>query len=144
MEGLAAASSVIAVVGLAGQALQGCQYLRNIFSEARDAPRELQLLDAEIGTIQRILHSVQSELLCSTSNITAEVASDATLDFCADAIRELRDIVDKYGQPSNEGGRVKWGKRLSVTLNSSKIDRHLSRLRAARGHLISLQTALTM
>ncbi|KAF7915192.1 uncharacterized protein EAE98_011277 [Botrytis deweyae] len=132
MEGLAAAGGVIAVVSLAGQVTQGCNYLHTVFEDARDAPIELRLLNNELS----IIKSISTSFAASISDHPEHLAA---LDFCNESIHKLRDVVDKYGSLTGVGRYRKWGPRLALALNASKILKHLNRLREAKGHLEHLQ-----
>jgi hypothetical protein len=82
MEGLAAASRVIAVVGIAGQVAQGCNYIRGIFSAAKPAPEELRFLSTELEIIEQIIVSIPNDSkYCDV------------LDLC-EAISKLEKLVD--------------------------------------------------
>ncbi|TGO51981.1 hypothetical protein BCON_0150g00130 [Botryotinia convoluta] len=132
MEGLAAAGGVIAVVSLAGQVTQGCNYLHTVFEDARDAPIELRLLNNELS----IIESISTKFAASIPDHPEHLAA---LDFCNESIHKLRDVVDEYGILTGVGKYTKWGPRLALALNASKILKHLNRLREAKGHLEHLQ-----
>ena len=78
MEGLAAASGVIAVVSLAGQVLEGCSYLRDIFDSAVAAPREIRLLALELSIIE--------DLVRATPDVDQH---QEELDFCQERLLTL-------------------------------------------------------
>ena len=129
MEGLAAAGGVIAVVGLAGQVLQGCGYLRSVFENADNAPAEVRLLIMELTIIESIIRAT------SKNNENQDA-----LDFCNEAVAKLRKVVDKYGVLDGVNKCKKWGTRLAMALSSDKIMKHLRRLREAKGYLQHLET----
>jgi hypothetical protein len=128
MEGLGAASGVLAVVSLAAQVAQGCSYLREIFDTANNAPQEIRLLSTELGIIQGIVDG------------TPDVNKyHDELDFCHERLSKLRKVVDKYGALDGVGRNKKWGTRLSMALNADKIEKHLNSLREAKGYLERIQ-----
>jgi hypothetical protein len=128
MEGLVASGGVIAVVSLAAQVLQGCNYLRSVFDNANGAPKEIHLLIAELAVIEAIVRAVPDD-----------GGHRDALDFCNEAISKLRKLVDKYGVVDGVAQSRKWGLRLGMALNMEKIQKHLVRLREARGHLGHIQ-----
>ncbi|KAM3087802.1 hypothetical protein ACMFMG_001872 [Clarireedia jacksonii] len=133
MEGVAAASSVIAVVGLAAQVVQGCNYLRGIFDDAKNAPQELHFLTLELRIIENIVSRIHDE--------QANEEYQHALDFCLEALAKLKSIVEKYalGDPTS-GLRRQWGPRLAMALNKDKLEKHMARLREAKGHLEGIHT----
>lgn len=128
MEGLAAASAVIAVVSLAGQITQGCSYLREVFDNATTAPEEIGLIVTELSIIERIVRA--------TPGIDQH---QDELDFCQERVLGLRKVVEKYGELDGVAPQKKWGKRLAMAMNARKIDKHLSSLREAKGYLQHIQ-----
>jgi len=128
MEGLAAASGVIAVVSLAGQVVQGSSYVRRILENAITAPREIRLLTTELAIIERIA--------CATAD---DIEHQDALDFCSEAVAKLRNVIDKYAELDRAGKCRRWGRRLSMALSADKIQKHLSRLKAAKTYLQDLQ-----
>jgi hypothetical protein len=128
MEGLAAASGVIAVVSLAGQVLQGCSYIRQVFEGVQTAPEEIRLLTTELVVIERIVRAAPDN----------GEHNDA-LDFCNEAVAKLRNIIEKYAEIDGPGRYRKWGRRLSMALSIDKIQKHLGRLRQAKTYLQDLQ-----
>jgi hypothetical protein len=128
MEGLAAASGVIAVVSLTKQVVQGCSYLRQIFDDAHTAPEEIRLLTTELAILERIVRTTPDD----------SDHRDA-LDFCNEAVVKLRSVIDKYAEIDGAGTHRKWGRRLSMALSTEKIHKHLGRLREAKTYLQDLQ-----
>jgi hypothetical protein len=125
MEGLAAAGGVIAVVSLTGQIVQGCVYLRDVFDNATSAPQDIKSLAMELKIIEGIVGTIDD------SNLHVDV-----LDFCNEKVLKLRKVVERYGVLDvSSRRRMKWSSRLAMALNSSKIEKHLTSLRDARGHL---------
>jgi hypothetical protein len=104
MEGLSAASGVIAVVSLAGQIVQGCGYLHTVFDEAKSAPQEIHLLMTELAIIEGVVRT------------TPDVDKHQDeLDFCHERLLKLRNIVEKYGILDGTGRSKKWGTRSRST-----------------------------
>lgn len=128
MEGLAAAGGVIAVVSLAGQVVQGCNYLRDIFDGAKTAPTDVRSLATELKIIEGIV--------LATPDV--EQHSDV-LDFCNEKVLKLRTIVDKYGVPDGSSHQRRWTTRLAMALSAGKIEKHLASLREAKGYLERIQ-----
>jgi hypothetical protein len=128
MEGLAAASGVIAVVSLAGQVVQGCSYVRQILDSANTAPQEIRVLTAELAIIERIVQ-----------NTPDEGEHRDALDFCNEAVAKLRNAIDEYAELDSVRGHRKWGRRLSMALSTDKIQKHLGRLKSAKTYLQDLQ-----
>jgi hypothetical protein len=128
MEGLAAASGVLAVVGLAGQVAQGCSYLRGVFDDANSAPRDIRAIANVLSIIEHIVLDTPD----------ADLHEDE-LDFCNEKLAKLKKVVCKYADLDSAGRYRRWGKRLSMAMSADKIHKHLSGLREARKYLEHIQ-----
>jgi hypothetical protein len=143
MEALAAASSVIAVVGLSGQVLQGCSFIRQILSNARNAPEDLQLLITELSIIERVASSIEKSASSLSNEFLVEDAKPA-LEFCHEAVGKLQAVVEKYSDPVSSSTVKQWGRRLNMAMSTEKIAKHVARLERAKGHLLEVQMRILM
>lgn len=139
MDGLSAAGGVISVVGLAGQVLQGCSYLRNIYDDAKDSPCELRLLRMELTIISGIVESMRNDPQTSSIQNGHHPAEGALL-FCDETLTKLRRIVEKYGVVTGTSKRRRWGKGLAMAMSADKIKKHVERLDRAKDHLLAIQS----
>jgi hypothetical protein len=128
MESLAASGGVIAVVSLAGQVVQGCVYLRDVFDGVRSAPKDIRSLATELKIIK--------DIVLATTNVEQH---PEVLDFCNEKVLKLRKVVDRYGVLDDGSSKKRWGSRLAMALNSDKIQKHLDSLREAKRHLEQIQ-----
>lgn len=94
MEGLAAAGGVIAVVGLAGQVMQGCTSLLDVLGSITTAREDLRLLIHELRVIQDLVQSTTTSL---STGVDGCLLHDA-LDFCDECIGKLSQVVERYGE----------------------------------------------
>jgi hypothetical protein len=128
MEGLAAASAVIAVASLAGQVLQGCNYLREILQNAIEAPRESRLLMDELSIIEDIV-----------KNSPTAPRHQQALSLCNERLSRVCHMMSKFADIEKAGRCRKWGKQLSMAWNTEILQKHLSAIREAKGYLESIQ-----
>lgn len=136
MEALAGASSVIAVVGLAGQVVQGCGYLNSVFSSIKNAPHDLELLIRELEIIQVVAGALSDE---NFRNSPVPMGWDPTpaLEFCMEAIGKAQKLALAYGGPNGNVDHMKMRKRVQMGMSQEKIRKHLGRLERAKTHLIA-------
>ena len=66
-EALGIAGSVAGLVGISGQILQGCQYVRTLIDDVRDASDDLQVLKTEIDLFERTMISFNKSLHDATT-----------------------------------------------------------------------------
>lgn len=61
-EAIALGSSEVASIGLASQVLQGCQYVKTLLGDFKDAYNDMRSLEAEISMLMRILDGCKTNL----------------------------------------------------------------------------------
>ncbi|KAF7952587.1 uncharacterized protein EAE97_002084 [Botrytis byssoidea] len=116
--------------------MEGLAAAGGVITDAEDAPIELRLLVDELSIIKRIFTKFDASIPDHPERLAA-------LDFCNESIHKLRDVVDRYGILTGTGKYKKWGPRLALALNTSKILKQLNRLREAKGHLEYLHISFT-
>lgn len=90
-EALGLAASVIAVVGLAGQVLQGCQNIKSWVGDFNSAPKDIQLLMRELDSI---LESAKiAERLGKDGDANLQAHLEPALRLCLDAVDEIRKKI---------------------------------------------------
>ena len=140
MEALAGASSIIAIVGLAGQVVQGCMYLNSILGGMKDAPDDLALLIRELEIIQQVASALSEENFRSDA---VPIGCDPTpaLEFCIEAIGKVQKLVANYGGPSGALDHMNLRQRFQMGMSQDKIRKHLGRLERAKTHLLASNNA---
>jgi membrane-associated HD superfamily phosphohydrolase len=135
-EGLGLAASVIAVIGLAGQVVQGCQYIKGWVGDFRSAPKDVQDLMRELDTIQqsaRILEQLEKKF---DANIQAQL--DPALQLCFDAVEEIRkkieDADSTFKEPISRR-RAKGWHRLKVVFGKQDLQTAVDKLSRAKATL---------
>ncbi len=133
MELAGAAGSILSIVGVAGQILQGLTFLHGFFRDFRDVPEDIESLVQELDCLEALFRritvlagqaSISTEPITSAS--TAIVPGPATSHGCLEELRPalkfcnywvgiLRDIVDKH----------------EATVNASRLKRTWSKLHLA-------------
>jgi hypothetical protein len=124
-------SSVVSFIGLAGQILQGCHYISNLFDDIKDAPETLSYLRAEIKAFRIVIHGFQQALRSVGQSTNIDAASEqvlTALKTSSATIQDLKALLDKY---SHSGKRDGW-KILKVAVLRSTFVQRLSRTCFAR------------
>lgn len=149
------AAGTVGFVSLTGQALQGCNYLCNIFSDARDAPALIGDISKELCNLRSHLEAFRLLLLkiqdVSPASLTVQPGPTVPLQSCQDAIHKLQIFVDKYLDLSTPTGTVPGSSRthrdvvrrawhkFDVARRGDKLRSHRAQLEAAKTFLISAQ-----
>ncbi|KAI9730876.1 MAG: hypothetical protein M1834_005594 [Cirrosporium novae-zelandiae] len=145
MEALAAASSVFAVVSLAGQCLEGLTSLQSFFDDALDWPRDIRLLRDEIiishATVQNIAKYAKSEDLANQGRDAFAIDTLLSgLRLYDERIRLLQSLIDKFGIKHH--GRGKMLVQFKAAYNALKIEKELSGFQRARNLVEQAQSTL--
>ena len=147
-----AAAAVVGFIGLSGQALQGCTYLREFFADAKDAPRivrnvsdHLEVIEPALTTIHAIFSGLQDS--CSASLPMLQNPTPA-LNHCDSAIAELKAFVDRHdcltaSAPERSKLRKGW-QRLGVARKSNKLKGLVVRLEQAKTSLLLVQANIDL
>jgi hypothetical protein len=141
-EAIGFAASIIAVVGLAGQVIQGCQNIKAWVGDFNSAPKDIQHLIQELNSIEE---SAKITEILRTKIVRREVdlQLDPALQQCLDAVQELRKhIVDADNVFQERGHSRKWRswQRLKVMLGKRAIQASVDRLSRAKTQLVVVQS----
>lgn len=105
MSSVALAASIAGLISLAGQILQGCQFIRNLLDDIRDAPEDIHTLSIYIETFQssvqgfrQLLEQVERFGEKHGQNHEAKLA----LDLCNEGIQQLKGMVEAYCHSSKK------------------------------------------
>lgn len=102
------AAATVGFISLSGQALQGCNYLCKVFSDAQDAPgvisdtsRELCNLRSQLEAFRLLLLKIQDT---SPASLTLQQDPAVPLQECQHAIQKLQRFVDEFPDLSIPAG----------------------------------------
>ncbi|EHK96419.1 hypothetical protein M7I_7868 [Glarea lozoyensis 74030] len=118
-EAIGVGASVVAFIGLAGQVAQGCQYIRTLLDDIKDASEDVQS-----NTLQ--------ELADSGVAVEADAHALATrlaLSYSEEALELLQGLLAK----TKDTGRI-WSK-VRFASGKSKYAKHVSRIERAKGYI---------
>ncbi|KAK5443350.1 hypothetical protein LTS15_010695 [Exophiala xenobiotica] len=93
------AGTVIGVVGLTGQILQGCNYICDFFHHAKDAPESIRDLHTSVRNLNDVVAVVETIAKNSDQQSSSMLASScqiATLNECKNVIQELEAFLKEY------------------------------------------------
>ena len=143
MDGLSAASGVLAVVSLAGQTLQGLHFLDGFLGDLLNAPIYVRLLKREIDILKVIIQVVvEYDAIASSPEETALLKLGPSIEVCNFWVMKLEDSIKSLDQgPSNRRITQHWS-RLTFALKKPKIEEYITRLSGARMTLIQAQMAM--
>jgi len=141
-EALGFAASIIAVFGLAGQVIQGCQNVKTFIGDFKNAPKDIQDLILELDAIEEAA-KVTDMLRIKTASGAMEHSLATALQGCFDAVQELRDCVSEKERVFGERGssrRARGWQHLKVVLGKKGIQASVDRLLRAKAQLVVVQS----
>jgi len=136
-------ASVIAFIGLSGQALRGLLFIYDKVEDIKDAPGHLRALYQDLTFFQLSLATFQE----TTTNgarlgtiTTLGLSTTQVLDDAADAIKPFLVVFQKYGQ----GQATPFRKRIRVALKKDKFLKYSERLVKSSSLIIATNANMSM
>jgi len=139
---LGVGAPVVSFTGLAGQILQGCHYISNLFDDIKGAPETLSYLGAEIKAFRIVLHGFQQLLQSVGQSTNIDAASEQVfmaLKTSSATIKDLKALLDKY----SHSGKRDWWKLLKVAVLRSTFVKYCDRLGKAKIDILLAQARLS-
>jgi hypothetical protein len=140
-EALGLGANVVAFIGLAGQVIQGCQYIKTILDDVKDAPDDIRSLHTEINLLTRTLETFKNALVeLSHSETHVEIGGEAklALDYCEEAIAGLLKSILKIKRPGSKWGQIKFA------FSKDKVSKHIGRVERAKGYIATAQASILL
>jgi outer membrane lipopolysaccharide assembly protein LptE/RlpB len=133
MEGLAGASSVIAVVSVAVQLADGLQKLITFWKGVQDAPAEISFLFEDLEALSLVLTQVQS----TAPNGSLDESTNKVLENCKTKVLQLSTKVSKANLELGSQSRTKrkWA-AFKITLKKPEIESLRKFIEQAKSTLI--------
>lgn len=138
MEGLAAASSVLAVVSLALQLADNVQRLIEFWDSVKEAPAEVSGIRSQLRILGVLLKSIERDLPQSPSDGDSDLGH-ACLVVCGESLLKLEKLSEGWDQELNSGSiRRKWT-CLKKALRENELARYWNQVDRAKSTLMMYQ-----
>jgi hypothetical protein len=141
-EAIGFAASIIAVVGLAGQVIQGCQNIKALVGDFNSAPKDVQDLIRELNSIEESA-KITDILRTKTIHREVDLQLEAALKQGLDAVQELRQHIvdaDIVFQERGHSRKSRSWQRLKVMFGKQAIQASVDRLSRAKTQLVIVQS----
>jgi hypothetical protein len=141
-EAIGFVASIIAVVSLAGQVIQGCQNIKSWVGDFRSAPKDIQDLIRELDSIEEST-KITDMLRMNIAPGELDLHLTPALQRCLDAVQELRKYIVDADITFQERGlnrKSRGWQRLKVLLGKQTIRASVDKLSLAKGHLVIVQS----
>lgn len=134
-------ASVVAFIGLAGQVIQGCQYVRTILDDIKDAQDDVRSLRTEIKILSRTLESFQNVLseISNTGNLEGVgTETRLALEYCEEAMAGLVKSILKIKKAGTRWSQIRFA------FSKDKISKHIGRIERAKGYIAAAQASILL
>jgi hypothetical protein len=135
-EALGLAASIIAVISLAGQVVQGCQTLKTLVGDFNNAPSDIQHLMRELDVILESAKIAEKLEKSGGANLQAQL--EPALRLCFDAVEEIRGKIvdaDTALKEKGSGRRTRGWHRLKVVFGKADLQTAVDKLSRAKADL---------
>lgn len=133
---MAEVGTALAVVGLAGQILEGVQYLHSFFSNVKNAPEFVGSLDRELVCIQDILKNIRDRSI-NPSPGSQNDPLESALKNCAEPITLLQDLIKENDLQGPERGLRRQWNQICTGFKRKDFARYIDQLERAKTNLLN-------
>jgi len=140
---LSLGTSAVAFIGLAGQVLQGCQYICNFVDDVREASDDLRYFKREIKGFRAAVLGFQRILQRFEDSASLETVAEQiglSLNSASLAINELKTLVEKY----EHGGKRDWWRDLKVARKRAQFVKCIESLGRAKTDISLAQSSAVL
>ncbi|KAL9116767.1 MAG: hypothetical protein Q9187_006702 [Circinaria calcarea] len=126
MEGIAAASSIVAILTLVGHSIQGLVKLQDFFEDVSSASRTIERFLFDLNSLLHILHEVEN-LFVTISTFKMPDGLDTNIALLQGQLDNTNKDISKWLQkvrslrPASDKGQVAWLKKSLVAFSKGSI-----------------------
>ncbi|OBT60843.1 hypothetical protein VE03_09715 [Pseudogymnoascus sp. 23342-1-I1] len=145
-EAIGLVPSIITVVGLAGQLIQGCQNIKAWVGNFNSAPKDIQDLIRELNSIEESA-KITNTLRIKIDRREVDLQLTPALQQCLDAVEELRKYIvnaDVVFQETNHSRKPRGWQRLKVMFSKQVIRASVDRLSRAKVQFMGVQSNVSL
>ncbi|OBT81329.1 hypothetical protein VE02_10119 [Pseudogymnoascus sp. 03VT05] len=145
-EAIGLVASIITVVGLAGQLIQGCQNIKAWVGNFNSAPKDIQNLIRELNSIEESA-KITNTLRIKIDRREVDLQLTPALQQCLDAVEELRKYIvnaDVVFQETNHSRKPRGWQRLKFMFSKQVIQASVDRLSRAKVQLMGVQSNVSL
>ena len=135
MEGVAAASSIIAILGLVGNGIQGLVNLQGFFEDAASASRTVERFLFDLNSLLQVLHEVE-KLFVTISTFEMPDGLDTVIASLQVQLENSNKDISRWLQkargirPASDKGQKAWFKKRMVAFSQASIKSIQEEIRA--------------
>ena len=127
MEGVSAAASLIAILGLVGNGIQGLAKLQDFFEDAASASRTIERFLFDLNSLLQVLHEVE-RLLVTISTFEMPDGLETNIASLQVQLESSNKDISKWLQkarglrPASDKGQKAWFKKSMVAFSKGSIN----------------------
>jgi hypothetical protein len=145
-EAIGLAANLAGLIGLAGQLLEGCLFVKDFLEDIKSAPQEIKTLSEEIGILSSAARSTTRliERLKEPGLTIDQAEYEPALRQCIRTVQILGQEVEGYVKKGSGDGGMKWWDKMKVASKKKSLGSHIERLERAKTqiHMVQLNISL--
>jgi hypothetical protein len=100
--------SVVALVGLVGNILEGCLFIKTFAQDAKNSPRDMLTLASQLATLETAVQAFENLVMKSWRNGYITCIDDyiPALEQCLSVVEDLKQKSKETSRYSRAGGEV--------------------------------------
>lgn len=132
--------TVIGIVSLVGELLQGLKSLHRFFADIKDAPSDFQALAQELSITEAVLVKTLDQFNIMNRDILLETA----IRNCGAHVTKLESLIRPLQVKGQDGKFRRNWKQIATAFKKEDFQKHIAMLHSARLNIIAAQGAWAM
>jgi hypothetical protein len=140
---LSLGATAVAFIGIAGQVLQGCQYICDFVDDVREAPDDLLYFKTEIRGFRAAVLGFQRILQQFEHSANLETVAEQiglALNSASLAINQLKTLIEKY----EHNGKWDWWRDLKIARKKAQFVKCVENLGRAKADIALAQSSAVL
>jgi hypothetical protein len=134
-EPLSVSASVAGLLGLTGQLLSGCLYLKDFYNDAKNSPKEILSLATELDALSDVVQDT-SNCLNGLPQGSIIANYEPTIKQCLEVIHDMKAELNVYSTKLGGAKRSRWWTKVEYASKKKAFSSQLSRLQRVKTQVI--------
>ena len=135
--------TVISIVSLAEQLLQGLKSLHTFFGDIKDAPTDIQKFTQELDSTAAVLDKTLDQLNTINPD-NRNTLLETAVQNCAESVTKLEDLTRPLQVKGQDKQAKRIWKQIATAFKKEDFQKHISMLHGARLNIIAAQGTWAM
>jgi hypothetical protein len=132
---LSVSASVAGLIGLTGQLLSGCLYLKGFYNDVKNAPKEVASLATELNALSDVVQDTSDRLNRLPHGLVV-AHHEPTIKQCLDVVDGIKAELNGYSTKLSGTKRSRWWTKVEYVSKKKTFSSQFSRLGSAKTQVL--------